>query len=303
MAIQFDDWQDLKVAYEVARLGTLTAAAESLGVHHSTVLRRINNLEASLNTRLFHRHARGYSVTESGAKLFATAKLINSELERLHNDIIAADSALRGSLLLTTVSGFMDILSGVCEQFQNLHPQVQLEVILDQNRLRLDHGQAHIAVRAGPRPDEGDYIAQHLAQLSSGFYVAKSYVAKYGLPKTLQQLEQHSFVSGVAGYNGKVPYFAWVDAHIATTQVKLRVSETSEATRAIVKGLGIGGIQHDIAAQYTNLVPVMASELSWPTDLWLVTHHLVHRTAKVQAFSQLLKAYFKNHPHKTTENF
>ena len=45
MAIQFDDWQDVKVAYEVARLGTLTAAAESLGVHHSTVLRRINNLE------------------------------------------------------------------------------------------------------------------------------------------------------------------------------------------------------------------------------------------------------------------
>jgi len=293
MAIQFDDWQDIKVAFEVARLGTLTAAAEKLGVHHSTVLRRINNLEKCLNARLFHRHARGYKVTEIGAKLFSTADAINSDLERLHNDIIAADSTLRGSLLLTTVSGFIDVLSDVCEQFQSLHPQVQLEVILDQKRLRLDHGQAHIAVRAGPRPDEGDYIAQHLAHLSSGFYASTRYINKHGLPKSIKQLALHNFVSGVTGYNAKVPYFAWVDEHIPASQVKLRVSETSEATRAIVKGLGIGGLQHDVAAQYPDLIPILPNELNWPTDLWLVTHHLVHRTAKVQAFSQLLKAYFK----------
>lgn len=53
MAVKFEDWQDVKVAFEVARLGTLTAAAEALNVHHSTVLRRINNLEKNLNTRLF----------------------------------------------------------------------------------------------------------------------------------------------------------------------------------------------------------------------------------------------------------
>ena len=293
VAIQFDDWQDVKVAFEVARLGTLTAAAEVLNVHHSTVLRRINNLEKNLNARLFHRHARGYKVTEIGAKLFTTAQSINGELERLHNDIIAADSTLRGSLLLTTVSGFIDVLSDVCEQFQSLHPQVQLEVILDQKRLRLDHGQAHIAVRAGPKPDEGDYIAQHLAHLSSGLYASQRYIDKYGIPKTVKQLPLHNFVSGVVGYNARVPYFAWVDENIPAEQVKLRVSETSEATRAIVKGLGIGGLQHNVAAQYPDLVQILPNELSWPTDLWLVTHHLVHRTAKVQAFSQLLKAYFK----------
>jgi DNA-binding transcriptional LysR family regulator len=199
---------------------------------------------------------------------------------------------LRGSLLLTTVSGFMDVLGDVCEQFQALHPQVQLEVILEQKRLRLDHGQAHIAVRAGPRPDEGDYIAQRLTQLSSGLYANRRYINKYGLPKSLTELQQHNFVSGVAGFNAQVPYFAWADKHIPAQQIKLRVSETSEATRAIIKGLGIGGLQHNVAAQYTDLVPILANELTWHTDVWLVTHHLVHRTAKVQAFASLLKAYF-----------
>lgn len=292
MAIKFDDWQDIKVAFEVARLGTLTAAAEVLNVHHSTVLRRINNLEKNLDTRLFHRHARGYKVTEIGAKLFTTAQTIDSSLEQLHNDIAAADSMLRGSLLLTTVSGFMDVLGDVCEKFQALHPQVQLEVILEQKRLRLDHGQAHIAVRAGPRPDEGDYIAQHLTKLTSSLYANKRYINKYGMPKTLNDLQHHNFVSGVAGFNAQVPYFEWADKHIPAQQIKLRVSETSEATRAIIKGLGIGGLQHGVAAQYTDLVPILHSELSWQTDVWLVTHHLVHRTAKVQAFASLLKAHF-----------
>lgn len=186
----------------------------------------------------------------------------------------------------------MDVLGDVCEQFQSLHPQVQLEVILEQKRLRLDHGQAHIAVRAGPRPDEGDYIAQHLAQLSSGLYANKLYINKYGMPKLLSDLQQHNFVSGVAGFNARVPYFAWADEHIPASQIKLRVSETAEATRAIIKGLGIGGLQHDVAAQYPDLVPILHSELSWPTDVWLVTHHLVHRTAKVQAFAGLLKTHF-----------
>lgn len=293
MAIKFEDWQDIKVAFEVARFGTLTAAAEELNVHHSTVLRRINNLEKNLNTRLFHRHARGYKVTEIGTKLFLTAQTIHSSLEQLHNDIASADSTLRGSLLLTTVSGFIDVLGDVCEQFQVLHPQVQLEVILEQKRLRLDHGQAHIALRVGPKPDEGDYVAQHLVELSSGLYANKRYIAKYGLPNTLNELQKHSFVSGVAGYNAQVPYFSWVDENISPSQVKLRVSETSEATRAIIKGLGIGGLQHDVAAQYDNLVPILHNELSWPFDVWLVTHHLVHRTAKVQAFAGLLKSHFK----------
>ncbi|NRA61690.1 MAG: LysR family transcriptional regulator [Psychrobium sp.] len=53
MNAQIEPWDDIRVAYVVARLGTLSAAAEQLNIHHSAVLRRISALEKSLNTRLF----------------------------------------------------------------------------------------------------------------------------------------------------------------------------------------------------------------------------------------------------------
>ncbi len=291
---KFTDWQDLKVAYTVAKLGTLSAAAEHLEIHHSTVLRRINSLEEALGTRLFHRHARGYQVTQAGEKLLATASQIDERLMELSTSIVASDSQLRGKLLVTTVSGFMDMLSEPCLTFQQLHPQVQLEVILDQKRLRLDHGQAHVAVRAGPKPDEPDYIVQHLNTLEAGLYASSSYIKRMGIPKTLEALQAHYFVSGVAGFNARVPYFAWVDEHIPETQVTLRVSETSDASRAIVNGLGIGGLQHDVAKRYPDLQPVLRDELKWLSQVWLVTHVLVHRTTKVQALCDVLKRHFAN---------
>ena len=61
-----DNWDEIRTAYQVARIGTVSGAAEALGVHHATVIRHIDALEASLGVKLFQRHARGYTPTEAG---------------------------------------------------------------------------------------------------------------------------------------------------------------------------------------------------------------------------------------------
>ena len=62
-----DNWDEIRTAYQVARMGTVSGAAEVLGVHHATVIRHIDALEARLGVKLFQRHARGYTPTEAGA--------------------------------------------------------------------------------------------------------------------------------------------------------------------------------------------------------------------------------------------
>ena len=59
-----DNWDEVRTAYQVARMGTVSGAAEVLGVHHATVIRHIDAIESRLAIKLFQRHARGYTPTE-----------------------------------------------------------------------------------------------------------------------------------------------------------------------------------------------------------------------------------------------
>ena len=67
--MRIDSWDDLRAALAVARSGTVRGAAGVLGVHHATVIRRIDALEAALGAKLFQRHPRGYALTEAGRLL------------------------------------------------------------------------------------------------------------------------------------------------------------------------------------------------------------------------------------------
>ncbi|MEH6592402.1 MAG: LysR family transcriptional regulator, partial [Halioglobus sp.] len=86
-----EDWSDIHFAFHVARLGTLSAAAQVLDVHHSTVLRRVDSLETRLKTRLFHRHARGYTPTDAGKLLLKVAAKTQDEFDRMIGQLAGAD--------------------------------------------------------------------------------------------------------------------------------------------------------------------------------------------------------------------
>ena len=67
-----ENWDEIRTAFQVARLGTVSGAAEVLGVHHATVIRHIDALEQRLGVKLFQRHARGYTATEAGSATSVT---------------------------------------------------------------------------------------------------------------------------------------------------------------------------------------------------------------------------------------
>ena len=78
-----ENWDEIRTAFQVARLGTVSGAAEVLGVHHATVIRHIDALEKRLGVKLFQRHARGYTPTESGRDLLAVAQTTEEQFAHL----------------------------------------------------------------------------------------------------------------------------------------------------------------------------------------------------------------------------
>jgi DNA-binding transcriptional LysR family regulator len=113
-----DNWDELRTAYQVARLGTVSGAAEVLGVHHATVIRHIDALEARLAVKLFQRHARGYTPTEAGRDLLAVAQAADEQFLQLANRMKGHGETVQGELIVTSISGVADLLVPVLAGFQ-----------------------------------------------------------------------------------------------------------------------------------------------------------------------------------------
>ncbi len=287
------NWQDIHMAYQVAKLGTLSAAAAHLGVHHSTVLRHVDALENRLNCTLFHRHARGYNVTEAGQLLFKEAQQTQERFDRMLGKLAGQDARLSGTLVITSVSTFSPALMPVIARFIELHPQVQIDLVSDSRIFKLEYGEAHISVRPGAQPKDADYVVQLLQKNQSTLYASQAYIDKYGGLTSLQNITGHHFIGNIHMLNN-IAMMRWLNSHVDESQIHFRGSDFSAMMDAGIHGLGIVGLGCNIASTKPGLVALLAPPQEWENHLWLVTHRDIHRSPKVQAFTKLLKSMMGN---------
>ena len=99
-----DHWNEMRTAYTVARLGTVSAAAQALGLHRATVVRHIDALEAALGGRLFQRHPRGYTTTEAGDDVLPIAATTDEQFRDLRGRMRGAHAAASGALVVTSTA-------------------------------------------------------------------------------------------------------------------------------------------------------------------------------------------------------
>jgi DNA-binding transcriptional LysR family regulator len=282
------NWDEIRTAFQVARLGTVSGAAEVLGVHHATVIRHIDALEKTLGTKLFQRHARGYTATESGRDLLLVAQTTEEQFAHLANRIKGQGESVGGELVVTSISGVSALLTPVLASFQQKYPAVTVRFLTDMRVFRLDYGEAHVAIRAGAAPEEPDNVAQPLAHIRNALYASRDYVARMGQPATEAEFGAHRFV-GVDGDASRAPFYRWLMTQISPEQITFRGTEPAALEDALRQGLGMGFLSCYKAAWDDSLVEILAPRPEWESPLWLVTHVDLHRTRKVQAFLNHLK--------------
>ena len=284
-----DNWDEIRTAFQVARLGTVSGAAEVLGVHHATVIRHIDALEKRLGAKLFQRHARGYTPTEAGRDLLSVAQTTEDQFAQLASRIKGQGEVVSGELLVTAITGIADLISPVFAGFEAAHPHVLIRFLTDMRVFRLDYGEAHVAIRAGSQPQEPDYDVQPLTRLRTAHYASRAYVEAHGIPSGIEDLARHRLICH-DNPESRAPFYRWLRAHVPDEAITFRITESEAAYEAVRAGLGIGFLPFRIGSTDPGLVEVMPPQSDWEAPLWIVTHVDLHRTLKVQSFLTHLRA-------------
>jgi DNA-binding transcriptional LysR family regulator len=287
-----DNWDEIKTAYQVARLGTVSGAAEVLGVHHATVIRHIDALEARLSVKLFQRHARGYKATEAGEDLLRVAEATHDQFSQLASRIKGRGDTISGELVVTSLIELVGWMTPVLVAFQKENPDVTVRFLTGERLFRLEYGEAHVAIRAGLAPDQPDNVVQPFITLRVGFYAHKSYVDRFGIPADVEDYAKHRFVVH-DDMQMRAPFFQWMHKVVPKDAMTFRCLDSNALTEAILSGAGIGFLNQRDAKNNPDLIEIHPALPEWDSPLWLVTHVDLHRTPKVQALVKFLKSNAK----------
>ncbi len=283
-----DNWDEIRTAFQVARLGTVSGAAEVLGVHHATVIRHIDSLETRLGVKLFQRHARGYTSTEAGLDLLQVARATDDQFSQLAGRMKGRGSQVSGDLVVTSLKSLSGTVAPVLAAFQKVHPDVVVRYLTGDRLFRLEYGEAHVAIRAGVAPDQPDNVVQPLIELQMGAFASRDYVARFGVPGSEAGYGAHRFV-GHDSADSRAPYYQWMRAHVPDANITFRGTDSQALEQAVLAGAGIGFMHAARARTLSDLVEIHAPRPEWTAPLWLVTHVDLHRTTKVQALLKFIK--------------
>lgn len=188
------DLTEAETFVRVVETGSMTGAAERIGVPRSTVSRRVARLEESLGVRLLQRTTRQMKPTEEGQALYQRLAPALASVREAAEVIRDAGEKPQGLLRVTAVVDFgHSVLAPLVAEFVHLYPAVQVEVDVDNRTVDLVQEGYDCAIRAGPQPDS-TLVARSLGTFDFGLYASRAYLERRGRPAALEEVAAHDCV-------------------------------------------------------------------------------------------------------------
>ncbi|WP_158043377.1 LysR family transcriptional regulator [Skermanella pratensis] len=286
------DWDKLRVFHAVAEAGSFTHAGESLNLSQSAVSRQISALEESLNVPLFHRHARGLILTEQGDLLYQTARDVFAKLSMTEAMLTESREHPKGPLKITTTVAFGTTwLTPRAREFLQIYPEIQLSLLLDDTELDLGMREADIAIRM-TSPRQPDLIQRHLMTIRFHVYGHVSYLKRKGVPKTVQELDNHDLIAYPSDMRAPITNINWLldagDPPQGTRSPIMRVNNVYAIFKAVESGLGMAALPDYMVEGSRDIVRVLP-ELNGPTvETYFVYAEELRHSKRIAVFRDFL---------------
>jgi DNA-binding transcriptional LysR family regulator len=286
------DWDKLRVFHAVAEAGSFTHAGEMLRLSQSAVSRQISALEESLDTPLFHRHARGLVLTEQGEMLLRAVRDITGRLRQTEALITESKAKPEGPLRITCTTGLgATWLAPRIKEFVERYPHIDLTLVLSDHDLDLTLREADVAIRVTP-PTQPDLIRRNLMTIHFHVYGSTDYLKRYGIPKTAKDLDKHRLIIFGDEFRPSLPVSQWLltaEADPAKPRrPMLRVNSVYGIYRAMRSGLGLAVVPDYMSEKVNDVVRVLPEFEGGAVDAFFVYPEALRHSARVGVFREFL---------------
>ena len=284
-------WDDVQFFLSVARSGSARATALVLNISHTTVSRRIENLESSLGTRLFDRGVSGYVLTEGGHSMLEFAEQAEDVLLSAERHLAGKDRELSGDIRLTTPDVIAtQLLLPDLVHFTNQYPDIDIDLRISTDLYDLTRREVDIAIRflgfGSPPPDP--LIGRKLGSVASCFYATQEYLNQHDLNDLNTQARWLSW-----GEQERFPQ--WVKAspypHIAT---RFQLDHGGTQIGAALAGMGISMLPCFLGDKTQGLVRIPKATPNINHEIWLLSHPDNREVTRLRRFREFVVALFEN---------
>ncbi|MGI9408748.1 MAG: LysR family transcriptional regulator [Hyphomicrobiaceae bacterium] len=276
-------WDDLQILKAVAEHGSANAAADVLGLNHSTVLRRVNAFENSQGVKLFERHHSGYRPTSAGHALLEAVSDIDRTVHGIQRTILGQDTRLAGTVTLTTTDSIAgSIVIEKLSEFRKLHPDIGVNLIMTNVRLDLTSLDADISVRPSRNPPER-LIGRRACGLAFGVYCLHA-----SHRKRMNDLSRIDNWIGISGELENSPVGDWLDKTVPKSAIVARANSFMVLRDMIRNGLGAAVLPCCLGDRSKGLHGVTGPIPELETSLWVLTHPDLKKSARLSALSDFL---------------
>jgi DNA-binding transcriptional LysR family regulator len=293
-----DRWTEIELFVQVAEAGSLSRAADALGLSNASASRHLAALEQRLSVRLVQRNTRRLHLTDVGQEFYRRSKAILAELREASAAV--SEAALNPSGLLR-ISGSLSFcmihVAPLLPAFTQQYPNLAVDIVAANRYQDLIDNGIDVAIRTREYEADSSITIRKLAQTRRVLTASPGYLSRHGRPRVLEDLARHKLLLYLYANRPDELHFS---RDGTTTQLPVKgllTSNDGQVLRAAaLEGLGILVqpkyiVYDDIVAG--RLVPVLDE---W--DLPRLTINLAYQTrthlpAKVRAFIDFLVSHFE----------
>jgi len=277
------DWEDVRYFLAVARGGSVRAAAERLEVNHSTVLRRIAQLEKRLGAQMFEKLPSGYRLTNAGEEILEFAEQMEASSNRLETRVFGRDQSVRGRLRVTLAPTLAThLLMPDFADFARLYPEVEIEILPSGELVNLTNREADVAIRVVYDRSTLPLNLHGLKgpELFGGVYMSRDLLTAWraGAADRIRWI--------VISQNGVSDWAR--EGDVSAAEVPFKTTDGEAQIAAVRQGLGMTVLPCFVGDADPLLARVPGTVLHKHGTLWLLTHGETRKTKRVRLFTEFV---------------